>query len=168
MELRLILALCLVLGSALCGKALADGARRRARTLTALEEGTRRLKIHMTSLFEPVRDALERSDCPLFTLVGEAMEGGLSAGEGWLRAQRRASRRGGPIDALDEGDRQLLDRLFARLGQSGREEQEALLDASAREVARLRDGALKKAGEADRLYVTLGFLIGLMLALIVI
>ena len=35
-------------------------------------------------------------------------------------------------------------------------------------VSRLRDGALKKAGEADRLYVSLGFLVGLMLALIVI
>ena len=35
-------------------------------------------------------------------------------------------------------------------------------------VGLLRDGALRKAGEADRLYVSLGFLIGLMLALIVI
>ncbi len=168
MELRLILALCLVLGSALCGKALADGARRRARTLTALEEGTRRLKIHMTSLLEPVRDALERSDCPLYALVGEAMEGGLSAGEGWLRAQRRASRRGGPIDALDEGDRQLLDRLFARLGQSGREEQEALLDAALRGLEERRDEAAGKARQAERLYLTLGLLTGIMLALVVL
>ncbi len=168
MELRLILALCLVLGSALCGKALADGARRRARTLTALEEGTRRLKIHMTSLFEPVRDALERSDCPLYTLVGSEMEGGLSAGESWLRAQRRASRRGGPIDALDEGDRQLLDRLFARLGQSGREEQEELLDAALRALGQRRDDAAEKARQAERLYLALGLLTGIMLALVVL
>ena len=45
---------------------------------------------------------------------------------------------------------------------------EALLDASMETVNRLRDGALRKAGEADRLYVSLGFLVGLMLALVVI
>ena len=42
-----------------------------------------------------------------------------------------------------------------------------MLTAGLTELERLRDEARGKAGEADRLYGTLGLLIGLMLALIV-
>ena len=168
MEVRVAMALGLVLASAMCGKALADAVRRRARTLEALSEGLQTLRIHMTGRFEPVRNALEHCDCPVMALVAENMDDGASADEAWRSVQKRAARRGGPIDALNDGDRQILDHLFAGLGQSGRREQEALLSGTLRAIALRREGALAKAREADRLYLPLGILTGLMLALVVI
>ncbi len=168
LETRIALAVCVVLGSTLCGKAASDAVRRRYRVLAALAEDLQTLRIHMTGMLMPVQCALEKALCPLLKRVAGAMRQGCSAADAWQAIRGPALRRGGPADALATDDLEALDALFNQLGQSGREEQEALLDASAREVARLRDGALKKAGEADRLYVTLGFLIGLMLALIVI
>ena len=48
------------------------------------------------------------------------------------------------------------------------EEQERLLETALQTVEALLVGARKRAGETDRLYVSLGLLIGLMLALVVI
>ena len=139
--------------------------------LSALAEDLQVLRIHMTGMLQPVQCALEKSACPLMKRVAEGMRQGRSASDAWQAARDSALRRGGPGDALLPDDLATLDTLFRQLGQSGREEQEAqeaLLGASLEAVTRLRDGALKKAGEADRLYVSLGFLVGLMLALIVI
>lgn len=168
MEIRIVLSLCVVVFSALCGKTLADGVRRRADSLGALSEGLRRLRLHMTSMFEPVQNAMERADCPLLTLVAEGMREGLSAEAAWRKVEKRAARRGGAIDSLTEADRQILSRLFASLGQSGREEQDLLLAGTLEAVDAQRKAAQAKVGEADRLYASLGLLIGLMLALIVI
>ena len=156
-----------MLGSGLCGKAAADAVRRRARTLEGLTEGIRVLRIHMMGLLEPVQFALERSECPLLALVAAGVKDGRSAHEAWGELRGRTARRGGPVDALVEEDLQLLDRLFQRLGQSGREEQEALLSATLQSLELRLASARQKAGEADRLYLSLGLLIGLMLALIV-
>lgn len=168
MEIRVALALCVVLCGALCGRALADGARRRTETLRAMAEATRRLRVHMTSLFEPVQLALEHAGCPLYAAVAEAMRGCGSADEAWEKVRAKASRRGGAIDSLTDADRRALDALFAGLGQSGREEQDILLSGAAETLERLYSEARAKQRDADRLYGTLGLLIGLMLALIVI
>lgn len=163
-----MLAICAVLGSTLCGKAASDAVRRRHRVLAALAEDLQLLRIHMTGMLMPVQCALDRAGCALMRQVAEGMRQGRSAADAWQSVRESALRRGGPADALAAEDIGALDALFGQLGQSGREEQEVLLDAAMQTVGRLRDGALKKAGEADRLYVSLGFLIGLMLALIVI
>ena len=163
-----MLAICAVLGSTLCGKAASDAVRRRYRVLAALAEDMQTLRIHMTGMLMPLQCALDRAGSALLKQVAEGMREGRSAADAWQSIRGSAVRRGGPADALSAEDIGALDTLFGQLGQSGREEQEALLDASMETVSRLRDGALKKAGEADRLYVSLGFLIGLMLALIVI
>lgn len=163
-----MLAICAVLGSTLCGKAASDAVRRRYRVLAALAEDMQTLRIHMTGMLMPLQCALDRAGSALLKQVAEGMREGRSAADAWQSIRGSAVRRGGPADALAAEDIGALDTLFGQLGQSGREEQEALLDASMETVSRLRDGALKKAGEADRLYVSLGFLIGLMLALIVI
>ena len=168
MDTRLALAICVVLGCALCGRALADAARRRANTLRALTEGMKVLRIHMTGMLEPVQCALAAANCPLFSLVAEAMGGGRSAGEAWRSVRRPAMRRGGPADALTESDARALDGLFNRLGETGREEQGTLIDASLEVLEGLRDEAAKRAAEAGRLYLSLGVLVGLMLALIVL
>lgn len=163
-----MLAICAVLGSTLCGKAASDAVRRRYRVLSALAEDLQTLRIHMTGMLLPLQCALDRAGCPLMKQVAEGMRQGCSAADAWQSIRAGAVRRGGPADALSAEDINALDALFSQLGQSGREEQEALLDASMETVNRLRDGALRKAGEADRLYVSLGFLVGLMLALVVI
>lgn len=168
LETRITLAICVVLGSTLCGKAAADAARRRYRALAALASDLQTLRVHMTGMLQPVQYALEKTDCAILKRVAEGMRRGCSAGEAWQALRESAVRRGGPADALAADDLAVLDGLFGRLGQSGREEQEALLGESLETVVRLRDGAFRKAGEADRLYVSLGFLTGLMLALIVI
>ena len=168
LETRIALAICVVLGSTLCGKAAADAARRRYRLLAALASDLQTLRVHMTGMLQPVQFALERTDCGILKRVAEGMRQGCSAAEAWQALRENALRRGGVADALTADDLSALDGLFGQLGQSGREAQEALLDESLETVGRLRDGAFRKAGEADRLYVSLGFLTGLMLALIVI
>ena len=75
---------------------------------------------------------------------------------------------GGMIDALSDADIDLLNRLFAGLGLSGRDSQEVLLAGCVRAISEARQEAAAMAREVDRLYVSLGLLIGLMLALIVI
>lgn len=168
LETRIALALCVTLGCALCGKAASDAVRRRAQVLAAMAEDLRALRIHMTGMLEPVRRALERSGNGIFTLVAQRMEDGRSAHEAWLSVRELVARRGGPGDALAEADLRTLDGLFEKLGQSGRDEQERLLETALQTVEALLVGARKRAGETDRLYVSLGLLIGLMLALVVI
>ena len=73
MGTRIALAVCVVLGCALCGRALADAARRRANALKGIAEGLRVLKIHMTGMLEPVQCALRSAKCPLFALVADNM-----------------------------------------------------------------------------------------------
>ena len=167
METRIALEACVVLGSTLCGKEAADVTRRRVKTLDALFEGVRVLRVHMTSLFEPVQQALQRSENPLLIEVADGMRDGRGAGEAWRAVKPGAIRRGGAADALQRQDLVTLDTLFSSLGQSGREEQDALLDCALENLARLRESARQRSSEADRLYVSLGLLIGLMLALIV-
>ena len=168
MQLRLILALGVALLSALCGRALAEGVRQRAKVLSEVSDGLRRLRVRMTGMFEPVHHALAQSGCPLFEAVAEGMRDGDSAGVAWKRLLKPPARRAAGIDCLLEADRRALTRLFEGLGQSGREEQELLLAAASESVDALKDAARARLGEADRLYVKLGLLVGIMLALIVL
>lgn len=168
METRIALAICVVLGSGLSGRAAAQALRRRVQLLEGLAQGLRELRIHMIGMLETVQCALERSGCALLESVARGMSGGRGAGEAWRDARDTLTRRGSPADALRDEDVRVLDRLFGALGQSGREEQTALLDAAIQAVDELWDAARRKCGEADRLYMSLGVLTGLMLALIVI
>lgn len=166
--LRWILGLCVVLGGALTGRTLAQSARRRADTLLEVGEGLRSLRIHMTGLFEPVKDALSRSSSPLLNAVGLEMAEGVSASRAWTSVEARERVRGRLIDALTDEDRRFLGQLFAGLGESGKAEQEALVNASIQAIERQLEAARAKAAEAEKLYLRLGILIGLMLALVVI
>ena len=168
MEARIALAACVVLGCGMCGRAAAQAIRRRVKLLESLAAGIRALRIHMTGMLEPVQCALERSGCPLFSSVAEYMRDGRSAGDAWRDFRRSALRRGGVGDALAGPELEALDRLFDGLGQSGREEQEALLNGTLAAIEGQLDDARQRAGQADRLYLSMGLLIGMMLALIVI
>ena len=96
------------------------------------------------------------------------MQSGVSAGAAWQAVKKEARRKGGQADALNQEDHLLLDRFFEHLGESGREAQEILLSSTVESLEQHYDQARTKAAEAEKLYVTLGVLVGLMLALIVI
>ena len=147
---------------------MASGCRRRAKVLTGLVSGLEDLRVHMTRMLEPAPQALAFTDCPVLRAVGAAMVPGVSAGEAWTRVRAEEGRRGGGIDALTREDLDALDALFEYLGESGRQQQERLLADAGRALARNLESARVCAGEAERLYVSLGLLTGLMLALIVL
>ena len=168
MGVRLILAAVVVVGATLCGKALSDRARLRAKLLSQLAEDVRLLRVHMVSMFEPVADSLSRAASPILTRVGEGMGGGASAMEAWEALKKDRRFIAGTGHALLKEDREALSALFARLGESGRESQDALLTGAAERLASLAQSAGERADAAEKLYVTLGFLTGLLLAIIVI
>ena len=166
--MRFVLALCIVAGCALCGRSMAGSARRRYEMLQELVRGIRLLRIHMISMFEPLQQSLSRTGAQLFEMVGDAMKPGVSAGEAWREIRRRETRRGGRIDALNREDLRAFDQLFSHLGESGRDVQDVLLDGAATILGKNLESAEKKAREADRLYVSLGFMTGLAIALAVV
>ena len=69
MDNRVILALCVVVGSSMCGKSLSGAARRRVELLKALIDGVKILKVHMVSMFEPVQISLSQSESALMARI---------------------------------------------------------------------------------------------------
>ena len=168
MGIRIALALCAVAGSTMIGKTMAGSLKRRAALLAELAGGLKALRLHVVSLFEPIADSLSRSECRLLEMVGRQMAEVGGADAAWATVKAKVCAPGGMADALTASDEQLLDRLFSQLGQSGRESQEALISGILQSVEEAREAARARAAQADRLYVTLGLLTGLMLALVVI
>ena len=166
--MRFVLALCVVAGCTLSGSVMAGAVRRRVRLLEALIQGIGRMRPHMIGMFEPVGRALEASGCPLLEAVGAQMQPGVGVSEAWAVARRAEGRRGGGIDALTPEDTEILNRLFDQLGETGRDQQELLLTGVSAALERNLEAARKRVGEADRLYISLGALTGLMIALILI
>ena len=164
MRWRILMATAIVAGSSLCGLAMTDAARQRARALRTLGEDIRRMRTQMLGMFAPVRDGLELSASPLLRRVGEGMAEGLSAGDAW----RRQARLPGCGAMLAREDKEALDALFGELGETGRERQDALLSSAAQRLGELLEGATEQARRAERLYGALGMLIGLLAALLVI
>ena len=164
MQWRVLLAAVIVAGASLCGWAMTDAARQRARALRVLREDVCRLRAQMLGMFAPVQDGLALSASPLLRRVGEGMASGLSAGEAW----RRLSRSPGCGAVLAREDREALDGLFSELGETGRERQDALLSGTADRLGELVAGASEQAKRAERLYGALGMLLGLLAALLVI
>lgn len=142
--------------------------RRRITVLQVLIDATKTLRIQMVSMFEPVQNSLKQSESELMVMIGEKMQAGGSASNAWKEVQKDCARKGGAIDALTAEDRHVLDRLFEHLGENGREAQEILLSSTLQSLEQQLDSARAHAKESERLYISLGLLIGLMLALIVI
>ena len=122
----------------------------------------------MTRMLEPASRALVQTDCPLLGKVGAAMTPGVSAGEAWQAVCGAENVRGGDMDALTREDREALNALFEHLGECGRQQQDERLCDAVRALHQNLEGARVRAGEAEKLYGSLGLLVGLMLALIVV
>jgi len=166
--MRFVLALCVVAACTLCGNAMSGASRRRVKLLEGLIGGMKLLKLHMISMFEPVRQALMASGCDLFEAVGKRMAPGISAAQAWEEVSKTAIRKGGMLDALDPDDLRALDRVFEQLGESGRDQQELLISSACSTLESRLETARRHTRETDRLYVSLGALTGLMIALILI
>ena len=93
------------------------------------------------------------------------MTPGTSAHEAWKRVR---SARSGDAVALMGEDIRTLDAFFQRLGEVGRAEQGVLLSGVIRTLEDNLECARTSAGEAERLYGSLGLMVGLMLALVVV
>lgn len=168
--MRFALALCVVVGCALCGATMTGARRRRIRLLESLVKGIRLLRVNMIVMLEPVQHALKASGSGALEAVSAAMarNPGVSAAEAWKDVCQSKRRRGGEIDALSQEDVLALDKLFEQLGESGREQQDILLNATCEKLGQNLEAAKRQAAEADRLYISLGAMTGLMIALILI
>jgi len=168
MAIRIVLAVCIVLGCTLFGRALSNAARRRVAVLNRLIRGVKMVRIHITGMLEKVSDALKMSGCDVFIVIGYEMEKGKSAKEAWNAKSEDFMKRCSPLDSLTDKDVELLNDLFSNLGESSRREQEMFLESIIKGLCEQRDGAKVQLNEKEQLYVSVGFIIGLMLALVVI
>ena len=168
MGIRIGLALCLTAGCTLLGKSAGNAARRRSKCLEDMIRAVRLLDTHITDRCCNVSDSLMKTGYEPFVQSGAEMKNGFSAGEAWARIRQAFYGRRGILDALIARDREIVNELFDGLGGSSRQAQEVLIDSAVRYLSEQHEGARLQLAEKDRLYVTVGFLFGLILALAVI
>lgn len=168
MGMRIIFAVFIVCGCVLLGKSLSSAMHRRVSTLERLIRGTKMLRIHMSGMLELVSEALSATNCEAFAAVGQEMRNSGSAKQAWQKIRRKMLARGGYLDALSKRDCEILDDLFDNLGASGRREQEIIILSSIRRFEEQLHGAKIQLNERDRLNISIGFLIGLIIALAVV
>ncbi len=167
MSARVLLAALAAAGCALIGRACAMRCTRRADLLSALPQALLLLRIQMLDRATPTRKALGRSACALFRELAAHMED-KDAAQAWREVRLQETCRGGRLDCLQREDLAVLEDFFGGLGLSGRSEQEALFDAAIRAMTALGDEARKGGAEKNRLYTTLGLLVGLILAILLL
>lgn len=168
MELKLILTAAVVAGCTLCGKAFTHAFRRRAQLLSELVDALKLVRIHVTRMLEPVERALRQSGSTLLEAVANEMSQTDGAAEAWRRLCFECCRRGGVADSLTERDLRALERLFESLGETGRMQQDAAIQSCAEALALARDEARTRRNEAEKLYTSMGALIGLAIAVIIV
>lgn len=169
MNIRILLAVCIVVCCAFSGKAFAAEARRRADLINDLIEGLRLLRIYITGvMMENVRHALMETGCNALILIGEEMANGGNVGKAWRRAAHSKKFQNAGLDALKQEERDIIGHLFDRLGESNRESQKILIESAVKALEERLPEARKKASEAEKLYTTLGILSGLIVGLIMV
>lgn len=165
---RLALCAAVVAGCMLTGQAFAGGELRRYRLLVKTCAALQSLRIQMLHLMEPLERALRASGSELFAAVADELSETESVPDAWRRALERTGRRGGGADCLGGEERRILGGLFARLGESDRESQRISVQACAEELEGLREDCRERAARAQRLYLSLGFLTGLAIAVMML
>jgi len=168
MGARIVFAVFIVIGCTMFGRSMSAAARRRVNVLERLIRGLKMLRIHMSGMLERLSDALAATGCELMTTVGHEMRNDITAKESWMNVKEKTSSRGGMLDALTERDLGIMDDLFENLGTGGRREQEIIILNTLKRLGEQLESAKLQLSERERLYVSVGFLIGLMIALAVI
>lgn len=158
--LKGILMALILIACAWAGRLISNARRRRAETLGEILTAMRVLRLRMMNSMETLGILLRKSDSMVFKAVGNALWEGEGVNDCWQHVRDSAMRRGSTLDSLTDADAALLDEFFAGLGNSGRDEQSRLFSVS---IAALEDAQTQARGkyrEAQRLYTTLGALIG--------
>jgi len=138
---------------------------RRVKALQSLRRAVSRLAEDMLEKRLPLRGALAASEHVLFSRAAQECQ---SPEEALRRAARELSGRGGPLDSLTREDLAAVERLADGLGRGSLERQRLLLRETTDELAALSLAAEKLAAERGRLYVSLGALGGLALAVMLV
>ncbi|MBE5772884.1 MAG: hypothetical protein E7337_02985 [Clostridiales bacterium] len=168
MAIRIALAIVIVAGCTMVGKSMSASLRRRVRILGEVIRGTKKLRIHMTGMLETLPQALRKTDCEVFNAISERMEQNISAAAAWKGFRNVECKRGGLLDALSKRDLDILEQLFEYLGTRGSREQEIDLQNAEFALAEQMEGAKLQLSEREKLYVSISFMVGLMLAIVVV
>lgn len=168
MELRTALAAVIVLGCGLSGKAMARASGRRYAMLKELAEGMRMLRIQIVRAHEQLERALRLAGGEIFSGVADGLSEGMGVLEAWERTSSVMFARGGQADCLTERDKGVLEGLFLRLGHIGSAAQDEAIATCVAGIEMLRDEAGERAASAGRTHVTIGFLVGLAIAVLIV
>lgn len=166
MRLKIFAAAAVTIAFAMCGRAMAQGAQRRLRTILELMDGLKRLRIQMVEQLETLSRALAQSGSPILTAVSALICETVGAQEAWMHLCRKECARGGRLDGMTLRELEPLGRMFEQLGASGRSEQAQIVESCLAALEDSRREAQERALQAARLYPTVGGLVGLMLAVL--
>ena len=165
--LKGILLSVVIVACAAAGRTLSNVHKRRAELFSELLAAVRVLRLRMLNSLEPIGILLRRSDTRLFRDLGNNLRDGASLAECWQELSAQASRRGRELDCLAQSDVRILDELFAKLGASGREEQNALFSMILAQLETAQDQAQARSAETSRMYTTLGALLGIGISVLI-
>jgi len=159
-ELRVILAVIVISGCTLCGKALAASAERHYRTIMNTIDALRLLRILIVERLEPLENALNKSGSAIFEQTARMLAQCSSVYEAWNLTRGEISVRGRVGDSLGPREYEALDALFSQLGGSGRAAQETAITACIEAFSLNRDEARTGAVASRKMYLSIGFLTG--------
>lgn len=166
--LKEIMLAAIPLGGAAAGKILANAKKRRSELIGEILAAVRVLRLRMLNSMEPLSILLRKSDCLLFRDLGNSLWVGSSLQECWSLQKKQCMKKGGMLDSLTDSDSAILDALFERLGQNGRDEQNELFASVISQLEEAQLSAGRKQIEAMRLYTALGALSGIMIAILIV
>lgn len=168
MKLRIGLACAVVIGCALCGRAMVSSLDGRCRLIAELIAALRTMRIHVTEHVEPLKSALQHSGSPLLEEVAKALAQNSEPTMAWARVRKDATNRGGVADCLGAKEIESLDQLFSQLGGTGKSQQDLALLRCIATLEEIEKAEKARLNESARLYTTLGTLLGLAIAVLMI
>ena len=128
--------------------------------------GMRVLRLRMLNSMEPIGILLRKSECRLFSSIGNNLREGCSLNRCWMEIRETEAHRG-KLSGLNHDELCLLDDFFQHLGTSGREEQNALFSGLIPQLEDAQVSAQKRYRESSRLYTALGALIGVGICILI-
>lgn len=165
--LKGILLSVIIVACAASGRTISNVHKRRVEVIAELLAAIRVLRIRMLNSLEPVGILLRKSEAPLFQALGNSLGQGASLSACWEELRAASTRRGKMLDSLTESDLHILDALFMKLGTSGKEEQNALFSMIISHLEEAQEQAKNKNIEAEKLYTTLGALLGIGISVLI-
>jgi len=163
-----ILIICIISVCTLCGYTLSGTTERRKKLLTEILRALSILNIELGTMLNPLETALKHTKLPLFKYVANELSSAECVLDAWINVRNRERIRGHHADCLTARDLSALDRLFEQLGSTGREEQNQTVCSCILSLEESMAEAKDRAAQVGKLYVSLGFLAGIALVIIMI